>query len=177
MELESYHYEIVYRRGAENAGADCLSRINQPVDAQLNDENEHFERHVYRMSSSDLLSRLAASQREDPVTVFAASQLVANGQVTRGRYRHYRGMAMKDSLLTKGGRLVVPGAIQRAVVEALHSAEHLGGEKTLHRVKEQFFSLGLPACVRSVCAQCVVCSANKRSYQPEVEMQCMRLET
>ena len=80
MELESYNYEIVYRRGTENAGADCLSRINRAVDAQLNDEDEHFERHVYRMSKSDLLSRVAASQRKDPVTVFATSQLVANAQ-------------------------------------------------------------------------------------------------
>ena len=171
MELESYNYEIVYRRGTENAGADCLSRINRPVDAQLNDEDEHFERHVYRMSKSDLLSRVAASQRKDPVTMFATSQLVANGQITRGRYRHYRGMLLRNGLLTKGGRLVVPGTIQREVVVALHSAEHLGVEKTLHKVREQFFSLGLPTCVRSVCAQCVVCSANKRSYQPEVEMQ------
>ena len=171
MELESYNYEIVYRKGTENAAADCLSRISQPVDAQLNDEGEHFERHVYKLSNSDLLNRVAAAQRDDPVTVFAVSQLIANDRVTRGRYRHYRGMTVSEGVLRKGERLVVPGTIQREVVETLHRAGHLGVEKTLHCVKKQFFSLGLPDCVRSVCAQCVVCSANKRSYQPEVEMQ------
>ena len=129
MELESYNYEIVYRKGSENAGADCLSRISQPVDTQLNDESEHFERHVYRVSNSDLLNRVATSQREDPVTIFAVSQLVANGKITHGRYRHYRRMNMRDGVLMKGGRLVIPGVIQREVVETLHNAEHLGVEK------------------------------------------------
>ena len=171
MELESYKYEIVYRKGIENVGADCLSRIRQPVDLQMNDENEHFERHVYKLSNSELRHRVIASQKSDPVTVFATSQLVANGKITRGRYRHYRGMTVKDGVLLKGVRMVVPGCIQQEVVEAIHQAEHLGVEKTLSRVSSQFFSHGLPACVRSVCAQCAVCSANKRSYQPEVEMQ------
>ena len=171
MELESYSYEIVYRKGAENAGADCLSRVSQPADAQVNDEDEHFERHVYKLTSSDLLSRVVACQKDDPVTMFAVSQLIANGRITRGRYRNYRDMLMRGGALMKGERLVVPATIQREVVEFLHRAEHLGVEKTLDRVKQQYFSLGLPACVRSVCAECLVCSANKRSYQPEVEMQ------
>lgn len=171
MELESYNYDIIYRKGEENTAADCLSRVNQPVDSKVNDEHEHLERHVYNLSNEDLLDKIQAAQKLDPVTIFAVSQLIANGRVTRGRYRHYRGMSVRDGVLKKGNRIVLPVAVQREVIDELHRAGHWGTEKTLDVVRRQFFSPGLPDVVRSVCSECLVCSANKRSYQPQVEMQ------
>ena len=47
LELESYDYEIEYRRGTENGGADFLSRIPGPRDKWVEDEEEHFERLIY----------------------------------------------------------------------------------------------------------------------------------
>ena len=39
MELESYNYDIVYRKGEDNMAADCLSRVTQPVDSKVNEEH------------------------------------------------------------------------------------------------------------------------------------------
>lgn len=172
MELESFNYEIVYRRGSRNTVPDSLSRVYSPVDDAINDEEEQFERHVYRIScSDDTAQRIRTEQRSDPVTSLAVSQLIANGRIDRGRYRNYRGMGLVDGTLVKGDRIVVPTSMQREVAQLDHNRHHLGTEKTMQSLKECFFWVGLEQTVRSVCAECVVCGQNKRSFQPEVHLQ------
>ena len=42
-------YEIKYVKGVENCPADFLSRISTDIDWEVNDEEEHFERHIYQI--------------------------------------------------------------------------------------------------------------------------------
>ena len=172
MELECLRYEIVYRAGSGNAAADCLSRAQMPEDRCISDDSEHFERHVYRIAGDqELKVRLKAAQNEDRATSFAIAQLVANGRIERGRYRHYNGMAMRDGLLVKGHRLIVPANLQREITENVHRTTHMGVAKTAEMLREHFYWVGMMDSVRAVCRECVVCGANKRSYQPKVDLQ------
>ena len=50
QELEVLAYEVKYIRGIENGPADFLSRISTDVDWEVNDEDEHFERHIYQVN-------------------------------------------------------------------------------------------------------------------------------
>lgn len=57
-ELEAIKYEIQYVRGKENAAADYFSRLPSKVDQSLNDDIDHFERHIFQVSDHiHLLSR------------------------------------------------------------------------------------------------------------------------
>ena len=61
-------------------------------------------------------------------------------------------------------KTVVPKTIRPVILEQLHSAKsasHLGVNKTLHKVQQNFYWVGLPADVRSWIRKCTVCAQVK----------------
>lgn len=178
MELEDLRYETVFKKGSLNAAADCLSRTpGMTVDEAVNDDEEHFERHVYRVSGDEnLLQRLRDEQRRDPAVSLALSQMNKDGQVDQGRFKKYRGLHTDEGLLMKQGKVVVPRALQREIAEREHKMGHLGIERSCGSIADNFFWPGMLETVRGVCRECVVCGANKRSYQPKVQLQSYKLE-
>ena len=172
MELESLRYEIVYRAGSDNTAADCLSRAPLPEDRGVSDEAEHFERHVYRIAGDqELLLKLKASQNEDRATSFAMAQLKANGHIDRGRYRHYNNMTVRDGVLTRGHRLIVPPDMQREITDKVHRTAHAGVAKTVEMLRVHYYWVGMMETVRSVCKECLICGSNKRSHERKVDLQ------
>ena len=173
MELEDLRYEIVYKKGDLNAAADCLSRVPaRGVDEAVNDDREHFDRHVYRVKGDEtLLDSIRSEQSRDPAVSFALSQVVIDGRVTRGRFKKYQGLHTDDGLLMKRGKIVVPRSLQRELAEREHKVGHLGVERSCASAADSFFWPEMTATMRTVCKECALCQANKRSYQPKVELQ------
>ena len=98
--LEILAYEIKYLKGAENGPADFLSRISTDIDWEVNDEDEHFERHIYQISyDPDWLNKMKRCQEEDALVSSAISQLRDTNQVTQGQFKNQVG---KQSLYSKG---------------------------------------------------------------------------
>ena len=106
---------------------------------------------------------------------FALSQEVLDGRVTKGRFKSYQGMHTDDGLLMKRGKIVVPSALQREIAEQEHKAGHLGAERSCQSAADNFFWPGMLATMKTVCADCMVCQANKRSYQPKVQLKAYEL--
>ena len=57
-ELECLNYTVVYRKGVNHAAPDFLSRIESEVDRGVNDDEEHFERHIYAVGESNIISEI-----------------------------------------------------------------------------------------------------------------------
>ena len=99
QELESFDYEVEYIKGASNYVADYLSRLQSEVDPEVNDEEEFFERHVFSIAEEKLDGqRIRECQESDPATSFALEQLEAGGVILQGRFKHQRGMHLKQGI-------------------------------------------------------------------------------
>ena len=73
-------------------------------------------------------------------------------------------------------RLIVPAALQQEVLRSCHcppQSGHLGREKTCHRVKREFFWVGLTDSVNQFvrrCPQCQACKSSGRVGRAEMQL-------
>ena len=83
MELEHIPYQIVYRNGLDHTVPDCLSRAsNAKHDAEICDEEEHFENRIFAIRSSDpWLKRVAEAQKEDEAVNSAIQTTAGTPQI------------------------------------------------------------------------------------------------
>ena len=109
QELEGLDYEIEHVKGRDNAPADFW-RTRSEVDWRVNNEAEHFERHVYQTQHNpDIRSRIETNQGEDVITSSAINQLEDSNEITHGQFKDQLGMVMREGLLCRGRKVVVPG--------------------------------------------------------------------
>ena len=82
---ESLDYFVEYIRGSENLPADYLSSLESPIDWEINDEAEHFERRVFAVvPPEDILGKNKAGQREDSAITSSISHLQSGKQLDQG---------------------------------------------------------------------------------------------
>lgn len=151
--LLSYSYDIVYKKGKNNAAADALSRIPEI-------EIEEGARLCSMVSvvTSDWLDRIKWEQQNDKET----SELI--GRVERGegdpRYSW-------DGIILKfGGRLYISAnsLMRKEILTELHCTKfggHSGYLRTLHRVKQLFFWRGMSRFTRDFVAECRIFQQSK----------------
>ena len=174
LELEPINYLIWYRRGSDNLAADRLSRSAPVYDLSANDENEFFERHVYStLASPDTevayseLSKLTdiirREQTLDHVIADASDQLRAGGSVKSGQLRKHAGLCLKDGLLYKRKRIIVPAPVRSSIMELVHDSFHGGVNRTYEQLCQRFYWKGMYADVLRTCESCNICLENKRS--------------
>ena len=60
-------------------------------------------------------------------------------------------------------QLVLPRSLREEVMQEMHSAGHLGEEKTLHKIKERFYWPGMHLDVKTWCQTCPTCATRKTS--------------
>ena len=171
-ELESLNYTVVYRKGVNHAAPDFLSRLESSVDVEVNDEVEHFERHVYSVEAAgDFLDEIRRAQQNDSNVMFALQQLQTTGKIRRGRYKNFGGMRVERGILMRKAQIVVPSSMRRAVFEREHSLHHAGVDKTYQSIRERYCWVGMYTYVQTMCTACDVCQRNKRSHAPKETLQ------
>ena len=114
QELEALNYKVEYIKGKNNVTADCLSRLHSKIDEGINDENEHFERHLYSIldEEANLVQRLKQAQEADGVVSTASNQIREKGAISEGQFKKDFGMAITNGLLYIGLNIVVPSAMK-----------------------------------------------------------------
>ena len=65
---------------------DCLSRLDSEIDGQIDDETEHFERHIYQFDRDNFHESLKKAQLDYPATKVAMEQLIETGTVSYGPF-------------------------------------------------------------------------------------------
>ncbi|KAJ2984544.1 hypothetical protein NUW58_g6005 [Xylaria curta] len=182
QQLSSYWFVIHYRPGRQNEKADIMSRQpkyrpekggseDQPITSVL--QEKHFSHSTGPRFSSSTTAVLATSARICSLSVpqwtpdfinrlkeAAKSDPEYQAQLARP----FKDVEQQQGLLYRKGRLWVPLALQREVLESEHDtrvAGHMGMDKTAELVTRNFWWPNLENMVREYVRGCLECQQNK----------------
>ena len=154
--LEEYGVTLKYVKGESNVVADALSRL--PYDNQhegSGTEESFLQRRVFEDQDPFVLDfgSLAATQASDS----DISKRVRIGEYKRQRFGEER-------LATKQGKIVVPVAQQKAVLEWYHEMlQHPGAQRMYHTIRQYFTWKKMKAQIEDLVAHCDVCQRCKKT--------------
>ena len=141
-----------------------LSRTRSEVDLRVNNEAEHFERHVYQTQHNpDIRSRIETNQGEDVITSSAINQLEDSNEIIDGQFKDQLGMVMRESLLCRGRKVVVPGSMRQDIISLLHCEGHPGVDKTTRLVRSQFYWKRMNSDIEQFCRGCLITRISPRN--------------
>ena len=177
MELESYNYEILYRKGVENGAADFLSRTPCEFDSVVNDEEENFKRNIYSIGAAQMGERIRAEQLKDNCVRNAIEQLKAQSRIHSGPFRYQDGMRLSvEGLLYRKRAVIVPRDLKGEVTGTAHRLTHAGIDRTYEYMKDRFFWSGMRKSVEQYCNSCIICLENKRTNKRREPLRPIKLE-
>ena len=116
------------------------------------------------------MNKIRDDQNSDPAISFAVQQLEQGGLILRGRFKSQRGMHLRQGLLYRGSKLVVPNSVKREILTMVHNAAHPGVTKTYELIKCQFYWKGMHGDVHDFCEECLVCHRNNRKFSLKDEL-------
>ena len=182
LELEGLNNVVRYRRGVDNMAADYLSRSATTYDAEVNDEVENLERHVYpirnstegdsdsqgngsiiELKSLQFSDQVRHAQALDAATAAAKSQLRENGYIAHGQFKKFSGMKIENDLLIRGRLVVIPRSMSGQVITTIHNGSHWGIQRTFEEIRRKFYWKGMFRDIESFCLACDVCLRSKRA--------------
>ena len=165
--LAAYQYEIEYRKSAEHANADALSRL---VQASLEEQEEEEE--VYLISYLEELpvtaQDIAAATGKDPVlarvydfTLHGWPQ-VLDDQVLQPYFSRKQELSVDQGCVLWGFRVVIPEKHRVRLLDDWHQ-EHHGICRMKSLARGYFWWPGLDAAIVERVQQCHVCAAVGKS--------------
>jgi len=185
--LEQYHYEVQHRPGRVHNNADSLSR--RPCEPECQHCLRREERVACRQlqvwgDSVDAEERWRQVQREDDdltplIKWMEASperpgwpQVTAESPVTKHLWQQWAMLRLENGVLQRRwddarGRpsywvVLVPHTLRRDLLHELHggiTSGHLGVKRTLTRLRQRFYWVGMRRDVQEWCRTCEVCCA------------------
>ena len=165
--LAAYQYEIEYRKSAEHANADALSRL---VQASLEEQEEEEE--VYLISYLEELPvtapDIAAATGKDPVlarvydfTLHGWPQAL-DDQVLQPYFSRKQELSVDQGCVLWGFRVVIPEKHRVRLLDDWHQ-EHHGICQMKSLARGYFWWPGLDAAIVERVQQCHVCAAVGKS--------------
>ena len=187
--IEQHDYRIEHRPGRVHNNADSLSRRPCEADCRHCGKKEVVEsckRTTVRMDETHTDQHLRNLQQEDPdvgpiVAQLAAStdrptweEIAATSPITKHYWEQWDVLRLEGGVLqrrwtTPDGRVrfwqtVAPKQVRAQLLREAHdgiTSGHLGVKKTLSRLRQRFYWVGLRKDVEEWCRACDVCSAKK----------------
>ena len=68
-------------------------------------------------------------------------QLLEYGKITKGRYKYHSQLYVKDDLVTKSGRVLVPASLWFQIASQVHNRNHWGYITTYNNIAKKFIGL------------------------------------
>ena len=181
--LGNFHFQIVYRPGAQNSAADGLSRRPPKVE-DVGCQTES----CCRVSAFNWpLSLIQSEQAKDKVLAELPRLLVADpcpsrqnvSSAVRPWLRHWSRLRLLDGVIFKvyccrpqapeALQVLIPSDLVAGVLTSLHAGPcggHFGYEKLLKQAQSRFFWLGMSADVSKFCQQCDRCAGRNSPNPP-----------
>ena len=185
--LAWYDYKIEHRPGKKHQNADALSRNPLPVAVpdqavETNAVDSSDQAWLPSWTAAQLQSKQEADPNLRQILLWKRNQTAQPAQrevqgtskATRSLWAQWNQLVLENSVLyyqwqTEDARrtrlqLVLPRSLVPDILSALHdalSAGHLGVNKTVERVREQFYWYGLQHDVEDWCRQCEKCARRK----------------
>lgn len=163
--LLCFNYDVIYRAGALNQTADCLSRLPLPT----SDADEHeTEPEVVAMlstaqaaitpaeftSSSELCPELSALRLQIQKGWPRSLKAVSPDLQPYFKIRH--GLSVHENLVLRGSRFIVPLSLRKTLVVLAHE-DHQGIGRTKQRLRELYWFPGMDEMAQSYAAGCTLC--------------------
>ena len=177
LELRVFQFSINHRRGAENQHADALSR--HPIQV-VTVESSLDHAAIARAQGSDpvvsqLVSQMKANQppqnighwRKFPLRRYLQlwSQLVLQNSVLYRKVKHP--LTTEEKLL-----IVAPSFLRKEFLHMAHNAAgHQGTDKTIARLSEFTYWVGIAKDAGHYCTHCVTCQMAKAPARPPASLQ------
>ena len=161
LELENLDYSIKYLKGPDNQEADYMSRImgsDPPSPNPL-------------VFACELESLIKKSQTEDLDITNALSQLKQGKDVSAGPYKNFTSLSVRDDLLCKGNRIVIPKGLTNQIIQEYHGQSHPGVENSILLLSSRFYWKGMRKQIESFVLQCRTCVQCKHGPKPKAPVQ------
>ena len=144
--LLSFDFSIEYRQGRENIVADALSRSHTPA--------------LCALSSSQ--ASLIEDLRSELVN-FPQAEELAQAATQHSLPPHWR---YEQGLLWFKNRLFIPPAspLRETIIASIHQQNHEGFQKTIHRLRSEFYWQGMKHQVKEHIRACPTCQRNKSEH-------------
>ena len=102
----------------------------------------------------------------------AVKQLKETGVIKRRGYKRFKNMCIKDGLLVKDDKVVVPNSMRYEITNEHHDRMgHVDTKKTTDFVHRKFMWVGMQEYIRDYCAHCEICLRNKSSRDSKVPLE------
>ena len=177
LELRAFQFSINHRRGAENQHADALSRHPMQV-VTVESSLDHAA--IARAQGSDpivsqLVNQMKANQppqnigrwRKFPLRRYLQlwSQLVLQNSVLYRKVKHP--LTTEEKLL-----IVAPSSLRKEFLHMAHNAAgHQGTDKTIARLSDFTYWVGIAKDAGHYCTHCVTCQMVKAPARPPASLQ------
>lgn len=167
LELRGFDFSIVHRQGSHNQHADALSRrpvttvtINSDLDSKAMaaaQKSDPVLDVVLKQLASKEAPSFTGSWRKFPLKRFHQiwSQLILDQSVL---YRKVNSPTMQEEKLL----FVVPTSLQKQFLRRAHDESgHQGADRTMARLSETAYWIGMGKDVSSYCNRCFTCQRTK----------------
>ena len=166
-------FDVQYKKGMEIPLADALSRVTPtPV------EQDRIQLPIVAVNlitsnlpvSSTEIDLICAEISEDPTLTLLRHYIDVGWpndhrmlpQELHTFWNYKEDLSMKNGLITKGARLLIPSTLRKKVLEQIHDG-HLGIEKCMLKARESVFRPGFSNDIHETVEKCGICQASSKA--------------
>ena len=181
LQLQSFKFTVVYKKGKYMYLADTLSALNLPTPSDPQEEvfqcNSGDALDMFRVELETMeldspnmypntLEEIKAETEADP-TLLVLCAFVAHGwpsdkSKVPTALRHYYPLrdelAVYHGVLYKSHKVLIPLKLQSTMLKKLHQG-HQGGERMIRRAREVMYWPGIQAAILQESANCSLCAS------------------
>ena len=167
--LQEYDFTIKYRKGSSNQNADALSRVNT---------NDFQHCNITELQVGHSIAKLEEQQSKDPIISQIIYYLHNNSLPQKPMpfkrwLQIWSQLQIKDGILYRVSRspghecstlIVVPASLCQYYLQQFHdsvSAGHQGFHKTLDRLRQVVYWVGMSSDVQKYCESCDIYQRSK----------------
>ena len=155
--LSGFDYEIEFKKGSDHPHVDCLSRAPiiqnyKTTDMALNDEvHELCAMNIFEISTATLNSEIIVKETEKDEELSKIKTELINETSNDNEY------LIDDGILFKNNRVMIPKALQKQVLEELHST-HVGITKMKQLARRYCTWKTIDKDIEHTVKSCVACA-------------------
>lgn len=175
LELEPVDYEIRYIPGKDNVVADALSRVRMVDTPEEDNSCQVTDDFVYQIeeiqsNTTGLLDKVKQELKEDSYLKWVTGRVAQNKSINKGTFRNVKNLQLKNGLLLRGQRIVIPESMQEHIIEMVHGQHHLGVENTTLLIKARFWWRRMGSQIERLVQRCRTCTSCKVAPKPHSSM-------